>query len=147
MGMVFRGLVQIAIFWTIGILAFNINLGIAPWMTVLISLLMVIVSAAFSLMLATTARTERSAGAIATLVALLLAPLGGCWWPLFITPHWMQFLAKFTPHGWATDAFNKLMLFGAGPGDVTWSLVALAGFAVAFISVAIIKFRTSADAI
>jgi ABC-2 type transport system permease protein len=146
LGAVFRGLVQIAIFWAMGILVFHVDLGVAPWATILISLLMVLMAAAFSVMLATLVRTERSASAIAVLTSLLLAPLGGCWWPLFITPQWMQFLSKITPHGWANDGFNKLMLFGANAGDVVWPLVALAGFAVAFMAIAIINFRTSADA-
>ena len=55
-------------------------------------------------------------------------PSAGCWWPLFITPQWMQSLAKLTPHGWANGGFNKLMLFGAEFGDVTQEMVALAGF-------------------
>ena len=146
LGAFFRGLVQIAIFWTFGILVFHVNLGIAPWAVMLLSLLMVLMSAAFSLMLATIVKTERGASALAVLCSLVLAPLGGCWWPLFIDPKWMQFLAKFTPHGWANEGFNKLMLFGANGGDVIWQMLALAGFAIAFIIVAIINFRTSADA-
>jgi len=102
-------------------------------------------SAAFSVMLATLVKTDRSAAAIAVLVSLVLAPLGGCWWPLFITPRWMQFLAKFTPHGWANTGFNKLMLFGADAGSVMWEMLALLGFAVVFGIIAIINFRTSAD--
>jgi ABC-2 type transport system permease protein len=145
-GAVFRGLVQIAIFWTVGILAFNVDIGVAPWAVIVISLLMVLMSAAFSVMLATIVKTERSASALAVLVSLLLAPIGGCWWPLFIVPVWMQFLAKFTPHGWANDGFNKLMLFGATGSDVIWQMVALIGFTVAFIVLAVINFRTSADA-
>jgi ABC-2 type transport system permease protein len=99
LGGFFRGLVQIAIFWTAGILIFHIDLGIAPWAVIVISLLVVLMSASFSLMLATLVKTERGASALGVLCSLLLAPLGGCWWPLFIEPKWMQFLAKFTPHG------------------------------------------------
>jgi ABC-2 type transport system permease protein len=146
LGAVLRGLVQIAIFWIVGILVFKVDLGIAPWATILISILMVIMAAAFSVMLATLVKTERSASAIAVLVSLILAPLGGCWWPLFITPAWMQFLGKITPHGWANDGFNKLMLFGATAGDVIWPMVALVGFTLAFLAIGIINFRTSADA-
>jgi ABC-2 type transport system permease protein len=144
-GMVFKGLIQIAIFWTAGVFAFHVDLGQAPWAVILISILTVLMSAAFALMLSTLVRTDRSASALATLASLLLAPLGGCWWPLFITPHWMQFLAKLTPHGWATTGFNKLMLFGGGWSAVTWEVVALAGFAAAFILIGVLKFRASAD--
>jgi ABC-2 type transport system permease protein len=146
LGAVFRGLVQIAIFWTMGILVFHVDLGVAPWAVVVLSLLMVAMSAAFSVMLATLVKTERGASALAVLCSLLLAPLGGCWWPLFIDPRWMQFLAKFTPHGWANEGFNKLMLFGASAGDVSWQMLALVGFGVAFIIIAIINFRTSGEA-
>jgi hypothetical protein len=38
------------------------------------------------------------------------------------------------------------MLFGATAGDVTWQMIALVGFGVAFIVIAAINFRTSADA-
>ncbi len=61
---------------------------------------MVLTSFAFSIMLATLVGTQRAAIAIGVLTSLVLAPLGGCWWPLFITPKRMEFLARITPHGW-----------------------------------------------
>jgi ABC-2 type transport system permease protein len=146
LGAVLRGLVQIAIFWTFGILVFHVDLGVAPWAVIVLSLLMVLMSAGFSLMLGTIARTERAASSLAVLCSLLLAPLGGCWWPLFIDPKWMQFLAKFTPHGWANQGFNKLMLFGATGGDVLWEMLALVGFGAAFVIIAVVNFRTSSGA-
>jgi ABC-2 type transport system permease protein len=139
-----KGLVQIIIFWTLGILVFNIDLGIAPAAVIILSFLMVIVSAAFGVMLATLVQTDRSAGSIATLAALIMAPLGGCWWPLFVTPQWMQFLAKVTPHGWANDGFNKLMLFGADFADVAPEMLALVIFTIIFGSIAVWRFRTAA---
>lgn len=139
-----KGVVQIAVFWTVGILAFSIELGLSPAAVVILSILMVIVSAAFAIMLAALVRTRRSAGSLAVLTALILAPLGGCWWPLFFLPSWMQFLAKLTPHGWAMVGFNKVMLFGAGFGDVVTEMLALLGFALVFVVIGIWRFRTSA---
>jgi ABC-2 type transport system permease protein len=139
-----KGLIQIMLFWTVGILAFNIDLGLSPAAVIILSILVVIMSSAFGIMLATLVKTQRSAGSIAVLAALVLAPLGGCWWPLFILPRWMQALAKITPHGWATTGFNKLMLFGADFGAVVPEMLALVGFAVIFGIIAIWRFRTSA---
>jgi len=139
-----KGLIQIAVFWTVGILAFNIDLGVSPAAVVILSLLVVIMSAAFSVMLAALVRTRRSAGSLAVLCALILAPLGGCWWPLFFLPSWMQSLAKVTPHGWAMSGFNKLMLFGAEFGDVVTEMIVLLGFAALFALIALWRFRTSA---
>lgn len=138
-----KGLIQIAVFWLVGIVAFNIDLGPSPAAVVLLSVLVVIMSAAFAIMLAALVKTRRSAGSLAVLCALILAPLGGCWWPLFFLPSWMQFLARLTPHGWAMSGFNKLMLFGAGFGDVTLEMLVLLGFAALFALIGMWRFRTS----
>ena len=139
-----KGLIQILLFWVVGLLAFNMDMGNSPAAVIILSVLMVIVSAAFSIMLATLVKTQRSAGSIAVLASLVLAPLGGCWWPLFFLPDWMQALAKITPHGWATTGFNKLMLFGAEFGAVVPEMLVLLGFAALFSVIAVWRFRTSA---
>jgi ABC-2 type transport system permease protein len=139
-----KGLIQIVIFWVVGLLVFKMDPGPAPGGVILLSFLMVIMSSAFSIMLATLVKTQRSAGAVGVLTSLILAPLGGCWWPLFITPKWMQFLAQFTPHGWATIGFNKLMVFGADFGSAVPSILALFGFSLVFGIIAVWRFRTSA---
>ncbi|MEK7354011.1 MAG: ABC transporter permease, partial [Chloroflexota bacterium] len=107
-----KGLGQILIFWGVGMTVYHIDMGVSPLAVILLSVLMVIVSSAFAIMLATLAKTRRSAASMALVASLVLAPLGGCWWPLFVTPRWMQFIAKFTPHGWANTGFNNLMVFG-----------------------------------
>jgi len=139
-----KGLVQILLFWVAGLLIFSVDLGNSPAAVIILSILMVIASAAFAIMLATLVKTQRSAGSIAVLASLVLAPLGGCWWPLFFLPDWMQALAKITPHGWATAGFNKLMLFGADFSAVVPEMLALGGFAALFAVIALWRFRTSA---
>lgn len=142
-GMLITGLIQIVIFWGVGILAFHVDLGLSPLAVIILSVLMVIMSAAFSLMLATLAKTTRSAASLAVLFSLLLAPLGGCWWPSFLYPEWLQNIAKITPHAWANDGFNKLMLFGADFGGALPSMLALLIFTLIFGAIAIWRFRTS----
>ena len=139
----FRGLLQLAVLWTVGILAFGIDLGLSPSAVILVSVLMALASAAFGVMLASFVTGIRAASTAGVLVSLTLAPIGGCWWPLFITPEWMQSLAKLTPHGWANVAFNKLMLFGAEFGDVSQELIVLPAFGVVFLVIALWKFRLS----
>ncbi len=138
-----KGLIQILLFLAVGLLVFKMDMGNSPAAVIILSILMVLVSAAFAIMLATLVKTQRSAGSVAVLASLVLAPLGGCWWPLFIMPEWMQALAKITPHGWATTGFNKLMLFGADFGDVALEMLALVGFAAVFGIIAVWRFRTS----
>lgn len=143
-GGMIKGLLQIFIFWMAGVLIFKADLGEAPIAIILVSVLMVIASAAFGVMLATFVKTKRSASSAAVLASLVFAALGGCWWPLFITPKWMQFMAKITPHAWANSAFNKLMLFSGDFDSVLPEMAALIGFTFLFAIIAVIRFSVSA---
>jgi ABC-2 type transport system permease protein len=111
----------------------------------LISVLMTLMASAFGVMLATFVKSERSASSIGVLTSLILAPLGGCWWPLYITPQWMQSVSKITPHAWATTAFNKLLIFGGDFNSVVPNMLMLAAFGIVFGVIAIMRFRTEAD--
>jgi ABC-2 type transport system permease protein len=95
-------------------------------------------------MLATFTTSERSAGAIGSIGSLLFAAMGGCWWPSFLYPEWLQNFTKIIPHAWATEGFNKIMLFGASFGDAVPSMIALLVFTLAFGVIGIWRFRTSA---
>ena len=139
----YRGLMQVLVLWGVGVAAFRIDFGVSPAAVVAVSLAMVFTASAFGVMLASIVRTVRAATAAGVLSSLVLAPLGGSWWPLFITPDWMQTLGKLTPHGWANTAFNNLMLFGAEFADVWMSIAALAGFGAAFLLIAFARFRLS----
>ena len=141
LGSVYKGGMQLAVLWTVGILGFGIDLGASPTAVIVISALMVLASAGFGVMLASMVRTVGSASSAGVLASLILAPIGGCWWPLFIVPEWMRALAKLTPHGWANTGFNKLMLFGAGFEDVLVEMAALVVFGVAFVIVALWRFQ------
>jgi ABC-2 type transport system permease protein len=143
-GSALKGLVQIAIFWTVGILVYHIDLGLSPIGVVILSILMVLMSSAFAVMLATLAKTQRAASSLAVITSLVLAPLGGCWWPYFLYPSWLQAIGRVTPHAWATTGFNKLMVFGADFSAAVPNMLALLGFAVVFAVIAVWRFRTDA---
>lgn len=136
-----RGLIQIVVFWTAGVLLFDVYMGPHPAVVVGISLLLTLAASGVGVFLASLARTSRSAGSMAVFVSLTLAAFGGCWWPLFIMPKWLQTLAKVTPHAWANSAFNKLMVFGGDPGSVVPEMLALSVFALLFGGLAIWRFR------
>ena len=139
----YRGVMQVVVLWGVGIVAFGIDLGSSPLAVILVSLAIVFTSSAFGVMLAALVRTAEGASSAGVLASLVLAPLGGSWWPLFITPDWMQALGKLTPHGWANTAFNNLMLFDADFGDVVMNMVAVAAFGIVFLIVAFTRFRLS----
>ena len=72
--------------------------------------------ASAGLLLGSLADTEGQASGLGVLLSNALAALGGCWWPIEITPGWMQSLQNFMPTGWAMDGLHRLVNFEAGPG-------------------------------
>ncbi|MDJ0749036.1 MAG: ABC transporter permease [Woeseiaceae bacterium] len=81
--------------------------------------------ASAGLWLGTVARTEAQAGGVGVLAANVLAALGGCWWPIEVTPGWMQAIQKLIPTGWTMDALHKLISFQAEPTTVIPNVLVL----------------------
>ena len=70
-----------------------------------------------------------------------LAALGGCWWPIEITPAWMQFVQKLLPTGWTMDALHKLISFQAGAASVIPNIAMLLVASAVFGGLAVRRFR------
>ncbi len=130
LGSAARGLIQASVLWAVGILILGVDPGQEPWMIALVTLAMLAAAISCTLLIAAFVRTERASDSLTILISLVLAMIGGCWWPLFILPDWMRTLAKITPHAWANEAFNNLMLFGAEPSSVFTNVAVLLGVAV-----------------
>ena len=97
--------------------------------------------ASAGLWLGTVARTEAQAGGLGVLAANLLAALGGCWWPIEITPDWMQMIQKLLPTGWTMDAMHKLISFQADPMTVLPNVLVLFVAAAVFGVLAARRFQ------
>ena len=93
--------------------------------------------ASAGLWLGTVARTQAQAGGLGVLAANGLAALGGCWWPIEVTPEWMQFIQKLVPTGWTMDALHKLISFQAAPETVipNIAMLILATFVFGWLAV------------
>ena len=76
------------------------------------------------------AKSEGQIIAIGVILANALAAIGGCWWPIEITPEWAQKASLVLPTGWAMDAMHKLVSFGASPLSALPNFLALAAAAV-----------------
>jgi ABC-type multidrug transport system permease subunit len=77
-------------------------------------------------------RTTQQAESLAWLLGMIIAALGGCWWPLEIMPHGARLLAQLFPSYWAMRGFHALITFGMGPSSVVLPSVILAGFGILF---------------
>jgi len=124
-GRLFLGLVQISFAMLVGTLFFKIRWG--PDLPMLLAILLVwgALAAVLGILLGNLARTEGQSIGLGVLASNVLAALGGCWWPIEVTPQWMQSFALTLPTGWTMDALHKLVSFGAGATSVVPHLLAL----------------------
>ncbi len=118
------GAIQIAFAMLAGTLLFHIHWGPNLPMVALILLSYGALAALLGLLLGNFGRTEGQVIGLGVLASNVLAALGGCWWPIEITPVWAQKLALFLPTGWTMDAMHKLVNFGSSPIEVLPHLAA-----------------------
>ena len=140
-GKLVLGMIQIAFAMIAGTVLFRMDWG--PDLAAVIVVLLAYGSmmAALGILLGSAAKTEGQAVGIGVLSANVLAALGGCWWPIEITPAWMQKLQLFIPTGWAMDAMHRLISFQAGAVSVAPHVIGMLIGTVLVMAVAARAFR------
>lgn len=125
-GRMMLGLVQVAFGVLAGTLLFRMQWGPDIAMVALVLVFWAALTASLGLLIGGLCATEGQAVGIGVFGTNLLAALGGCWWPIEVTPQWMQTLSLALPTGWTMDALHRLITFQAGPASVLPHLAALA---------------------
>lgn len=134
-------LLQIAIMFGVARVLFGMGLGPSPVGLVAVSLAAAAAATGMGVLVAALVRTEAQAGGLTVVVLLTLSALGGCFVPRFVMPEWMQAVGVITPHAWALDAYQDLLVRGYGLGEVLPKVGALLGFAACFFGVGVWRFR------
>ena len=135
------GVIQVATALVFGTFLFSMDWGPNLAMVLVVLTAWAAFCASAGLWLGTVAKTEAQAGGLGVLAANLLAALGGCWWPIEVTPEWMQMLQKMIPTGWTMDALHKLISFQAEPMTVVVNILLLIAAALLFGVLAARRFR------
>lgn len=129
-GLLLLGVVQIGYLLGLGRFLFGVPLG-ANLPAVLVTLLVFAwVAAALGVLAGSVVISEDRVVGLCVLASLLMAALGGCWWPLELAPAWLRTVAHLLPTGWAMNALHQLISFGAGWSAVVQPLGVLVGWGV-----------------
>ncbi|MBN1485091.1 MAG: ABC transporter permease, partial [Chloroflexia bacterium] len=140
-GRLAMGLVQMALLIGFGALLFNVEWGRSPLALALLVLTFGLAAVAFGVMLGTFAQTRSQASGLTILFSMLMAALGGAWWPLEITPPIYQTVVKVLPTTWAMIGFNNVLVRGQGVAGIWPQAAILLGFALVFLAIGIWRFR------
>ena len=107
------GMIQYVILLIVGLIV-GVDYGNSIIALILLVSAFVLCITALTFAIATRVTSEDQANSMSTLLALLLAPLGGAWWPLAIVPDFMNIIGHLSPVAWVMDGFNDLIFFGGG---------------------------------
>jgi ABC-2 type transport system permease protein len=122
------------------LLLFGVNWGNWP-AALAIVVVFALVGTGAGLLIGSLFRSEQQAGGISIGLALALAAFGGSMVPLEIFSDSMRRAAHVTPHAWANEAFETLILHNGGIGDITTELGVLLAMAAGLIAIAVVVFR------
>jgi len=125
----------------IGTLLFDMQWGPDVPMIIVVLASWAAFCASAGLMVGSVAKTEGQASGLGVLTANVLAALGGCWWPIEVTPAWMQSVQNFVPTGWTMDALHKLISFEAGAASAVPYVATLLVASLIVMFIATRRFR------
>lgn len=134
-------IVQIAIMLGVSSLLFKMNLGHSPAGLVVVSLAAAATATGLGVLVAALGRTEAQIGGLTVLLLLTLSALGGCFVPRFTMPDWLRTVGLITPHAWALDAYQDLLVRGYGLLEVLPKVGTLVAFALVFFTIGVWRFR------
>jgi ABC-2 type transport system permease protein len=135
------GLVQMMLLVGFGALVLNVLYGNDPLALAVMLITFGMAGTAFGIMLGTFSRTMSQAGGLSILFAMLFAALGGCWWPLEITPPIYQTLVKVLPSTWAMQGLTDIIVYGKGLSDIWINAIVLLAFAAIYFAIAVRRMR------
>lgn len=140
-GMTMEGFIQALILFAAGALIFHLSLGANPLNLFLFLFVAAASAGAIGVFIASISRTLKQATGISMLLFMLMSALGGSWWPLEITPSFMQAAGHFIFNYWAISGIKKLILFNQSVFDVWMEMLVLAGVGMIFLKLSFDRFK------
>jgi ABC-2 type transport system permease protein len=138
------GLLQFLVVFIVGAIL-KMNFGKDPLALLLLIILYTLAVTALSFAVGARLKTPAQASGLGLLLTLTLAPLGGAWWPMDISPRFMQIIGHISPIAWAMDGFTALTYNGAHLVNIMLPLAVLLGMTVIFFLIAIPRFKYQVD--
>ena len=140
-GMVLTALLQMTILISFGQVVLNVNWGNSVLAIAMMLVSSTLAAAALGTMLGTLVKTESQANGLSIMVGMVMAMLGGCWYPLELFPQTVQNVVRVLPTTWTMQGMLDIALRGQGPEGVVLEMLVLFGFALVFFLVGIWRFK------
>ncbi|CAG9607012.1 ABC transporter permease [Pseudoneobacillus rhizosphaerae] len=86
-------------------------------------------------------KTVEQQASIGNLIVVSTCMLSGVYWPIEITPKFMQKMAEFLPQTWALRGFTEIIVSGGTLIDIIDNIAILIGFGLLFLVVGMRRIR------
>jgi len=140
-GQVLMALVQMTLLVLFGIFAMGLQWGRDPLALFVILSSSALAAAAMGTAMGTFIKSEGQASGLSIMAGMVMALMGGCWYPLELFPAAIQNVVKILPTTWAMQGLLDLVLRGRGLVDILPEAGVLLGFAAFFFAIGVIRFR------
>lgn len=140
-GQVVLALIQMTLLIGFGVLVMKVNWGREIGGLAVIMLASALAAAALGTMLGTFVKTSSQAQGLSIMLGMVMALLGGCWYPLELFPQAVQTIVQVLPTTWAMKGMMDLLAHGQNLAGILPEAGVLLGFAALFFVVGIARFR------
>jgi len=135
------GLLQVMVILGVGSLVLGVQLDV-PWIYFSLILVAYMVAAiSLGLLAGTFFDTTEKANPAGVMAGLLMAALGGCWWPLEVVSEQMRAVAMVLPTGVTMDALGEFIAVGPGAAFPFLNFVILMAMSAVMMPIAIRRMR------
>ncbi len=140
-GQVLMALLQMLLLIGFAILVLKVPWGREPLALAILLVASALAAAAIGAAMGTIMRSEAQANNLSILMGMVMALLGGCWYPLELFPQAAQTAVKVLPTTWAMLGMTDLLLRGEGVNGILLEAGVLLGFALVFFTIGVVRFR------
>ena len=135
------GLIQVAMLFGVGKMMLHFSLGSSPLGLVLTAVSTVFAATGLGLLIASFGKTLDQIQGMTTFALLLMGLLSGCLFPRVLLPDTIQKLSVITPHAWALNAYQDLMLRHLPLSGTLVNIGMVVLFGVVFYGFALARFK------
>jgi ABC-2 type transport system permease protein len=125
----------------VGQFALGVHYFNSPLALLLTMVSLSILAAAFGMLISALFRSEQPVIATTVIASMMMAALGGAWFPLEVTGAGFSRVAHVLPMAWVIDSFHGIILKSWGVGDILLPLAILWAWIVALFGLAVWRYR------
>jgi ABC-2 type transport system permease protein len=135
------GLLQVGMMMAVGAVVAHFTLSTNPIGQLLVVLASIFTSTGLGLLIATMGRTQEQIQGMTTLLLVMMGILSGCLFPKALFPEALQRMSVITPHSWALNAYQDILLRRLPLMATLPNLGVLLLFGAVFYAIALARFR------